>query len=148
MAFLDKEVIINDKISFIANCDLVTFAVLNSSVFNCWNKAVSGRTRNDTLLSNTITYNNFPFLDLDKNACNLLEDAAEKVLEVRLKYPASSLADLYDSISMPTELANAHTNLNKLVLDAYELPKEAGDAKILEKLFKLYSEFNSLNRLL
>jgi hypothetical protein len=49
---------------------------------------------------------------------------------------------------MPAELSKAHLTLNKLVLAAYGLPKEASDAQILEKLFTLYSEFNSLNLLL
>ena len=140
MAFLDKDTIINDKISFIANCDLVTFGLLNSSVFNCWNKAVSGRTRNDTLLSNTITYNNFPFPELSDKESKSLADAAQEILQVRLNFPESSLADLYDSNSMPSSLAVAHGNLNSLVLLTYGLPKNANQSQILEKLFKLYSE--------
>jgi hypothetical protein len=143
MAFLDKDTIINDKISFIANCDLVTFGFLNSSVFNCWNKAVSGRTRNDTLLSNTITYNNFPFPKLSDKESESLTDAAQEILQARLNFPESSLADLYDSNSMPSALAVAHGNLNGLVIAAYGLPKNANQSQILEKLFKLYSEANS-----
>jgi hypothetical protein len=143
MAFLDKDTIINDKISFIANCDLVTFGFLNSSVFNCWNKAVSGRTRNDTLLSNTITYNNFPFPELSDKAVKSLTDAAQEILDVRQSFPESSLADLYDSSSMPSALAVAHGNLNSFVLTAYELPKNANQSQILERLFNLYSEAQS-----
>jgi hypothetical protein len=146
MAFLDEDVIINDKISFIANCDLVTFGILNSSVFNCWNKAVSGRTRNDTLLSNTITYNNFPFLDLNQKKRELVIDAAEKVLEVRSNFPDASLADLYDSSSMPSTLAIAHRNLDALVLSAYGLPKDASQQQIVERLFNLYVESQSASR--
>ena len=140
MTFLEKEVIINDKISFIENCDLVTFAFLNSSVFNCWNKAVSGRTRNDTLLSNTITYNNFPFLELKERDYNLISDAVQAILDVRLSYSQSTLADLYGSISMPPLLVKAHRVLDSLILDAYGLPKDSSDDQILQALFKLYSE--------
>ena len=126
----------------------MTFGLLNSSVFNCWNKAVSGRTRNDTLLSNTITYNNFPFPELSDKESKALSDAAQEILRARLNFPESSLADLYDSNSMPSILAAAHEHLNALVLSVYGLSKNANQSQILEKLFKLYSEAQSQESLL
>ena len=140
MAFLEPDVIINDKISFIADCDLPTFGLLNSSAFNCWNKAVSGRTRNDTLISNTITYNNFPFPLLNQEQELAISAAAELILETRQNFLNSTLADLYDVKSMPPALARAHGTLNELVFATYGLRKSASDAQILEKMFKLYSE--------
>lgn len=143
MTFLSKDMIINDKISFIAGCELHTFGLLTSSVFNCWNKAVSGRTRNDTLLSNTITYNNFPFVELNSQQKETVSSAAKDVLNSRLKYPNSSLADLYDVNSMPSSLAASHKALDKLVLSIYGLDKDADDAEILSTLFRLHSDFQN-----
>jgi hypothetical protein len=140
MAYLDRNTIINDKISFIAECDLATFGFLSSSVFNIWNKAVSGRTRNDTLISNTITYNNFPFISLDKATTLNIEEASKEILEVRSSFAGSSLADLYGSNSMPPKLAVAHRRLDQLVLRAYGLPSDSEDAIVLARLFSLYQE--------
>jgi len=76
--------------------------------------------------------------ELSRNAA-----AAQEILEVRKSFPKSSLADLYDSSSMPSALAVAHGNLNSLVLTAYELPKNANQSQILERLFNLYSKAQS-----
>ena len=37
-----------------------------------------------------------------------IDEAAQAVLDVRLKYPVSSLADLYDPRTIPTDLVKAH----------------------------------------
>ena len=44
-----------------------------------------------------------------------VEECAQKVLNVRLQFPNSSLADLYDPNTMPEELVKAHTNLDRAV---------------------------------
>lgn len=138
IARLESDVILNDKVSFIADGSLVTFGVLCSRPFNVWNKAVSGRTRNDTLISNTITYNNFPFPDLNAKQTQAVEDAAEHVLTARAEFPHDSLADLYDAVAMPAPLRRAHKNLDQVVLAAFGLPDNATDEDILRVLFENY----------
>jgi hypothetical protein len=142
MKFLKADEIINNKISFIEDCDLVTFAVLNSSVFNCWNKSVSGRTRNDTVISNKITYNNFPFIEADNQEVVQITSRAKSILEVRKLFPSSSLADLYDETSMPSELLLAHKELDKVILKLYKLRIDASEAEIMSTLFRLYVELS------
>lgn len=46
-------------------------------------------------------------------------DAAQAVLYVRAQFPTSTLADLYDPLTMPPELIKAHQDLDRAVDTAY-----------------------------
>lgn len=140
MAYFGPEVVTNNSVSLIADAPLWLFGFLQSRPFNVWNKAVSGRMKSDTRISNTLTYNNFPFPDLDDELHLKLSESAQEVLTARLLYPKSSLADLYSPTSMPAELAKAHTKLDLRVLATYGLKATATDAEILEVLFAMYAE--------
>jgi hypothetical protein len=139
IAILDDE-IINNKISYILGDSLLTFGMISSRPFNVWNKAVSGRTRNDTVISNNITYNNFPFPQPTDAQRQEIENASKEVLTARALYPSNSLADLYDTNSMPVELRKAHKNLDSAVLAAYGLKEDATDERVLELIFSAYTQ--------
>jgi len=53
-------------------------------------------------------------------------------------HPGSSLADLYDAVAMPPDLAKAHEGLDRAVLMAYGLKPVATDAEVLGELFMRY----------
>ena len=65
---------------------------------------------------------------------------------VREKFPNNSLADLYESTSMPPELAKAHAKLDADVLSAYDLKSDATDAEILEVFFEMYAEQSKISK--
>ena len=44
---------------------------------------------------------------------------AQAILDARTKYPNSSLADLYDELTMPPEFRKAHQENDKAVMEAY-----------------------------
>jgi hypothetical protein len=67
-----------------------------------------------------------------------IEEAAQGVLDARAKQPASSLADLYDPLSMPPDLVKAHQKLDAAVDAAYSRKKFSGDADRVAFLFSLY----------
>jgi hypothetical protein len=138
LALVNSEVIANNAISVIPDGSLRTFGLLMSRVFNVWNQTVSGRLESRTRISGTITYNNFPFPEVAAEQDAQLELASKMVLESREKYPGSSLADLYDSATMPLELRKAHQQLDKSALAAFALKPSATDEEILTELFKLY----------
>ena len=140
IGFFPPEVILNDKVSFIGSGSLWVFGVLCSRAFNVWNKGISGRTRNDTLISNTITYNNYPFPQLDETGMSKVVAAAQTVLDARSKYPDNSLADLYNKNGMPGELRQAHNALDALILGSYGLKATATDEQILTALFAQYDD--------
>jgi hypothetical protein len=143
IAYLEPDVVINDKCSSISGASPAVFAVLNSVVFNVWNRAISGRTRNDTLISNTITYNNFPFPDFSEESNPGLEESAREILESRASFEGQTLAALYDPLAMPSRLRKAHENNDKAVLRAYGLKSSADDTEILARLFTMYAELSN-----
>ena len=90
-----------------------------SNVHMAWMRAVCGRLKSDYSYSNTIVYNNFPWPDVSPEQKAKIEQTAQAILDARAKYPDSSLADLYDELTMPPELRTAHQNNDKAVMEAY-----------------------------
>jgi hypothetical protein len=143
MAWYTPDVIVNNLVSYIDDAPLWLFGVMSSRPLNVWNKAVSGRLESRVRISNTITYNNFPFPPLTMEQTSKIEEAAKAVLDARDEFPGSTLADLYDSDVMPTQLRRAHDALDKVVLAAFGLRGEVSDGRILEVLFDNYTEATS-----
>jgi hypothetical protein len=142
MAIFGPEVIATDSLLTVADASLYTFGLLQSVPFMIWNASVSGRLKSDFRISAEITYNNFPWPEKSTNK-DAIENAAQSVLDVREKYPTSSLADLYDPRSMPKDLVDAHNALDRLVLSAYGLKSDATEADILANLFARYAELTA-----
>jgi hypothetical protein len=140
MAWYQPDVITNDAVLLVAAADVAVFGLLQSRVFNAWNKAVSGRIKSDTRISSTVTYNNFPFPVLTVTDQEKIRKDGQAVLDARAKFSSSSLADLYEAASMPPDLATAHAKLDADVLGAYGLKANATDSEILEVLFTMYAE--------
>ena len=72
-----------------------------------------------------------------------IETAAQKVLDARLEFPNSSLADLYNPLTMPPTLIKAHNDLDKAVDLAYRPQPFASEAKRMEFLFELYEKYTA-----
>ena len=61
----------------------------------------------------------------------------EKILDVRLAFPNSSLSDLYDPLTMPVALLKAHNELDKAVDLAYRPQAFTSEANRMVFLFEL-----------
>jgi hypothetical protein len=140
IAYLDPTIIASDALSIIPNAPIWLFAILQSKLFNVWLSAVSGRIKSDYRISNTITYNNFPFPKLSNDQKKLLDRNGSSIIEVRDKFPTASLADLYGRDSMPKDLQIAHSKNDEDVSHIFELHLSATDTEVLEKLFTIYSK--------
>ena len=64
-------------------------------------------------------------------------------MDARLQFPKSSLADLYDPLTMPPVLVKAHNDLDKAVDQAYRSQPFTGDANRMEFLFELYEKYTA-----
>jgi hypothetical protein len=106
IGYLDASVVCGDKIFFVSDANLFTFGILNSTMHNAWMRYTCGRLKSDYSYSNTIVYNNYPWPDepSDKQRA-AIEAAAQAVLDARAQFPQSSLADLYDPLTMPPATA-------------------------------------------
>ena len=138
--YLSQDIIPGNKIYFMQDASLYHFGVVVSLVHMAWNRLVCGRLKSDYNYSNTIVYNNFPWPQPTEAQKNKIEQAAQAILEARALYPDSSLADLYDSLTMPPELRKAHRANDAAVLEAYGFPKDAPESDIVARLFKMYQE--------
>ena len=140
IGFFDQNFIASNALFVIPGGSKDIFSILMSSPFNVWIDAISGRLKSDYRISGTFTYNNFPFPNLTDEQKASLEASGQAILDARAKYPASSLADLYDPLAMPVDLRDAHNKNDKLVLSLYGLKSDATYDEIINELFKRYKE--------
>ena len=131
-----------------------------------WVRAVCGRLESRYRYSKDIVYNNFPWPETpsdsplsggeqssgsspDKGRLGgvkvaAVEAAAQAVLDARAQFPQSSLADLYDPLTMPPALVKAHQTLDRAVDACYRKAAFASDAQRVEFLFERYQQLTSL----
>jgi hypothetical protein len=153
IGYLDSDVICGDKIFFVDDASLFTFGVITSTMHNAWMRYTCGRLKSDYSYSNTIVYNNFPWPGFaseplsDKHR-TAIQQAAQCVLDARAQFASSSLADLYDPLTMPPALLKAHQKLDTAVDAAYQpsggKKTYASDAERVAFLFELYQRITSL----
>ena len=83
----------------------------------------------------------------DKSAANpqkaRVEVAAQAVLDARAKHTLSTLADLYDPLTMPADLVKAHADLDRAVDQCYQKQPFTSDRQRIEFLFALYERYTS-----
>ena len=142
--FYDKTVIGNQNLQMIGGAQIYHFGILNSKMHMTWTNFVCGRLESRISYSNSIVYNNYPWpkQPSEKNK-KLVEERAQIVLDVRAKYPKSSLADLYNPLTMPADLVKAHSDLDKAVDLCYRPQPFPNEKTRIEYLFELYNEYTA-----
>lgn len=117
---------------------------LNSTMHMAWVRHIAGRLKSDYRYSAKLVYNNYPWpQDVTEKQRGAVEDAAQQVLDVRERYPDSSLADLYDPLSMPADLTKAHAKLDRAVDCAYCSQPFPNERNRIEYLFKSYQQLTA-----
>ena len=141
IGFLDNKTIATNAIITIPDAEIYHFGVLTSNVHMSWMRTVCGRLKSDYRYSKDIVYNNFPWPDPTDAQKAQIEKTAQAILDARALYPDSSLADLYDPLTMPPELRKAHQANDRAVMAAYGIPiKETDEAACVAWLMRLYQE--------
>lgn len=142
--FFKPDSIVSDSCLAIDNASSFEFGVIHSSMHMAWVKYTCGRIKSDYRYSNEMVYNNYPWLKEPsaKNKDNV-EKKAQKVLDTRAEFPDSSLADLYDPLTMPPKLVKVHQELDKAVDLCYRPQPFTSETARIEYLFELYSEYTS-----
>jgi hypothetical protein len=141
IGFMPSDIIVNDSVQIIPNATLYHFGILESNVHMAWMRAVCGRLKSDYRYSKDVVYNNFPWPNPTDEQRTKIEQTAQTILDARALYPDSSLADLYDELTMPVELRRAHQDNDRAVMAAYGFPvKTMTESQCVAELFKLYQE--------
>ena len=100
--------------------------------------------KSDYRYSKDIVYNNFPWPMPTEEQKKKIEATAQAILDARDVYPDSSLADLYNEVTMPPELRKAHQANDMAVLAAYGIkkgdPAYSSESACVAFLMKRYQE--------
>ncbi|GBU14833.1 methylase [Polaromonas sp.] len=159
LGFVEHSVATNSAL-YLDGASVYHFGILSSTMHNAWVRTTCGRLKSDYRYSASIVYNNFPWPDqATTSAPNkpltpahkaqaAIEIAAQAVLDTRAQFPGSSLADLYDPLTMPPLLHKAHQQLDAAVDKAYQLcggkKSYASDTERVAFLFERYQQLTSL----
>jgi type I restriction-modification system DNA methylase subunit len=142
--FFNAETVVHNSCTALPHANLFLFGQLTSLMHMTWVKYICGRIKSDYRYSNTLVYNTYPFpltpTDAQKKK---VEDAAQIVLDTRTKYPGSTLADLYDPVTMPPDLVKAHQALDKAVDLCYRSQAFTSELNRIEFLFGLYEQYTA-----
>lgn len=139
MGFLPPEIIASNATLIVPDATLYHFGVLTSSIHMAWLKNVGSYLGTSYRYSGSVVYNNFVWAAPSSLQRRAIEQSAQKILDARAKYPNSTLADLYDELTMPAELRKAHWANDIAVAKAYGFEDILDDEPaIVAALFKLY----------
>lgn len=146
MGFISKDIISSDANLIIPSNSLSLFAILTSNVHMAWMRTVAGRLKSDYRYSASIVYNNFPFIIPTPSQKQKLEKTGQAILDARALYPNSSLADLYNELTMPPELRKAHQANDVAVMEAYGFDwRNMTESECVAELMKMYKEIVDKN---
>ena len=140
MDFMSGSNISSDAVQIIPDATLYHFGILESCTHMDWMRTVCGRLKSDYRYSKEIVYNNFPWPTPTDAQKAKIERTAQAILDARELFPDSSLADLYDEVSMPAELRKAHQQNDRAVMEAYGFAKDMSESDIVAALLKMYQE--------
>ena len=144
MGLMSPDMLCSDLVFIVPNATAYHLGVLTSNVHMAWVRAVCGRLKSDYRYSKDIVYNNFPWPAPTKQQKAKIEQTAQAILDARALYPDSSLADLYDELTMPPELRKAHQANDRAVMDAFGFIKgtaaRTSESACVAELMKLYQQ--------
>lgn len=148
IGFVSRNVISANTNFLLASNSLFHFGILTSGLHMAWMRQIGGRLESRYRYSGSMVYNNYPWPETatDKQRA-VVEEKAQAVLDARKPHlpphGLSTLADLYDPLSMPPELVKAHAELDRAVEKCYRPEPFNSDRERVEFLFGLYEKLTA-----
>ncbi len=140
IGYSTPDVIASNLVSIVSGVSLYHFGVLTSSVHMAWMRTIAGRLKSDYRYTGSVVYNTFPWPSPTEEQKAKIAQTANSILDARSLYPDSSLADLYDPLTMPIELHKAHEANDKTVMKAYGFSLDLEESDIVAELMKMYQK--------
>ncbi|MER9388198.1 DNA methyltransferase [Mesorhizobium sp. M0435] len=138
--------IVGDRNFAMYDAPLWNMAIVASKIHRTWIATVCGKLETRFLYSNTLGWNTFPIPTLtEKNKADLTRCAEDILLAREAHFPAT-IADLYDSDNMPSDLREAHERNDEVLERIYIGRRFRNDTERLEKLFELYTKMTTLKK--
>ncbi|MCM1136396.1 MAG: methylase [Clostridium sp.] len=142
--FVSPDILVNNAVQLIPGGNIYLFGILTSNVHMAWTRAVCGRIKSDYRYSKDIVYNNFPWPTPTDAQKSKIEQTAQAILDARALYPDSSLADLYDDLTMPPKLRKAHQDNDRAVMAAYGFSvRDMTESKCVAELMRMYQRLTT-----
>ena len=144
MGFIKAGTIVTDRVQVIPDASLYDFGIIISNIHMAWMRVTCMRLKSDYSYSKDVVYNNFPWPEPTEQQREKIEKTAQRILDARALYPNSSLATLYDELTMPPELRKAHQQNDMAVMQAYGFTKGSeaykSEAACVAELMKRYQK--------
>ncbi len=144
IGYCPKHYIANGSSLTIASVNRYDFGVIMSKMHMAWMRYIGGRMKSDYQYSISLIYNNYPWpkTPTPKQTADI-ETKAQAVLDARAQFPDSTLADLYDPLTMPPLLLKTHQALDKAVDRTYRKTPFNNEAERVAFLFDLYQQYTA-----
>ena len=143
MGFMTPETMCSNLVKMTSNASLYHFGVLTSNVHMAWVRVVGSKFGPSYRYSADLVYNNFPWSNPTAEQKEKIEKTAQGILDARALFPDSSLADLYDELTMPPELRKAHQANDLAVMAAYGFDKKITESECVAELMKMYQKLTA-----
>jgi hypothetical protein len=140
IGWLKPPTIPSNLVRVLLDADLWHFGILTSAMHMAWLRQIGGRLESRYRYSIGIVYNPFPWPEVTDQQKAKIRTLAQNVLDARLQFPDATLADLYDTDAMPSQLRKAHRALDEAVDKLYRSSAFTGDRDRAEHLFGLYEK--------
>ncbi|SDS08228.1 class I SAM-dependent DNA methyltransferase [Actinopolymorpha singaporensis] len=141
-ARFDADVICGDANFLIPDPDGLALAIVSSSMFMVWQKAIGGRIKSDLRFSKTFTYNTFPLPVLSKRQYAALCSAGTAILTARATHVGWSLARIYESDAIPDNVVAAHLAVDKVLDSTFGRVSLDTEGDRQRALFRAYAALN------
>jgi hypothetical protein len=139
--YLDPTVIAGDATQITEDPNGLVFAVLSSSMFMTWQRAVGGQVHADQRFGVTRVWNTFPLPHLSTVSFQRIVAAGSAVVAARTQLSDRRLAELYDPIDMDPVLRRAHDALDTAIDTAFGVSRRtATTADRLDLLLRAYED--------
>ena len=138
MGYMPPDVIVTNLAFSLPYATPYHFGIMTSRVHMGWMRRVCGRLGISYRYSNTIVYNTFMWPKSNPWQVKKIAECANKILEVRARHEGCTFADLYDELTMPKDLREAHRENDAAVCEAYGLAADTDEEDVIMHMFRLY----------
>ena len=140
IGWLNPPVIPSNTVYVIESADMTLFGILMSTMHMSWMRLVGGRLGSGYRYSVGLVYNTFPVPKYTATQKTSIEKWGQQILDIRSKYSRATLSQLYNHVTMPTDLRKAHKGLDRVVDKLYQKEKFNSEHERCEHLLARYEK--------
>ena len=137
MGYVNNNTVISDSAIVIYNAPIWLLGILESKMHMVWLRSIGGKLKTDYRYSAGLVYNTFPIQNLSTQRKNEIKRVMLDILDIR-EYEGGSLAELYNTKTMPKSLQQKHEELDGIIDRAYRQKPFDSDEERLSILLELY----------